>query len=479
MSLKKNIVYSSILTVSGYLFPFITFPYVTRVLGVENFGICSFYDSILTYFTLISMMGMSTLGIREIASCNGDKDKLCSVFSSLFSLNLIATVIALLLMLGSALFVNKFQEHPQMMLIGAAKLLANFFMIEWFFRGIEEFQYVTVRSILVRAVYVVSVFIFVRQSEDYLLYFLLTALMFVVNAAINMLYVRRFVTLTFSNIRITNYIRPFIVFGAYQILTSMYTSFNVAYLGFVSSDTEVGYYSSSVKLFNILLSFYTAFTGVLLPRMSSLYHSGDLNGFNKLLLLSFKVLVFIVFPIIILSEFYAPEIVTIMSGSSFGGAVLPMRIIMPLLLIIGIEQILVYQILIPQNKDQKVFVNSIVGGLIGVIANLILVKELGSSGSAVVWLLSEVCVLTMSYYFTFSIIKGIPILRIIIKRIIYSIPLIFFLAFLKAEYSGVISFIVSCLVVACYYFIIEMTVDKKSTISILLPKNLRRNTKDC
>ena len=166
-SIKKNIFYSSILTVSGYLFPLLTFPYITRVLGVKNIGVCNFVDSIVQYFIYFSMMGMMTVGIREIARAKGDRKLLSKTFSELLSLNLIATLIAVIILLICTMCIPQMSEYKSMFFIGSAKILANTLLIEWLFKGIEDFKYITLRSVIIRGLYVIAVFIFVRKAEDY------------------------------------------------------------------------------------------------------------------------------------------------------------------------------------------------------------------------------------------------------------------------------------------------------------------------
>lgn len=166
-SIKKNIFYSSILTVSGCFFPLITFPYVSRVLGVNNIGICNFVDSIVQYFIYFSMMGVMTVGIREVARTKGDKKQLSKTYSELLTLNLIVTAIMIVVLLMCTIFIPQLHEYKQMFYVGAAKVLANTLLIEWLFKGLEDFRYITVRTILVRSLYVVIVFVFVKDESDY------------------------------------------------------------------------------------------------------------------------------------------------------------------------------------------------------------------------------------------------------------------------------------------------------------------------
>ena len=141
MGIKRNFFFSSILTTANYIFPLIIFPYISRVLGVNNIGICNFVDSIINYFILFSMMGLSITGIREIAKVKKDKSILQQTFSSLFVLNLISTSIALILLIIGIYTIPQLKEHQNLMWIGAVKLVFSLFLIEWFFKGIENFKY--------------------------------------------------------------------------------------------------------------------------------------------------------------------------------------------------------------------------------------------------------------------------------------------------------------------------------------------------
>ncbi|WP_455622967.1 oligosaccharide flippase family protein, partial [Parabacteroides sp.] len=180
-NIKKNTAYSAILTTANYIFPLIIYPYISRVLGVTNIGICNFVDSIINYFTLFAMMGINTVAIREVACCKNDKVRLSKVFSSLFLLNLVTTVIMIGLLIASIYLVPEFREYKKLMYIGTSKLLFNALLIEWLYKGLEKFRYITIRTILVRCAYVVSVFLFVRRADDYPIYYALLSSIIIIN----------------------------------------------------------------------------------------------------------------------------------------------------------------------------------------------------------------------------------------------------------------------------------------------------------
>lgn len=454
MGIKKNFFYSSILTTANYIFPMLTFPYVTRVLGPENIGICNFVDSIICYFLLLSMLGIGVVGVREIAKVKNNQEKLSQVFSSLVSINIVTTIFALIVLFFCVLYVPIFQGYREMMWIGALKILFNTLLIEWFFKGIEDFRYITIRSIIVRTMYVISVFVFVRSSEDYDIYYLLMTLMIVVNSFFNIFYSRRFAKFSLSKISFRPFVGPLVIMGLYSALTSMYTTFNTTYLGLVAGEVEVGYYSTATKLYSILIALFSAFTGVMLPRMSSILSEGRVGDFKHLLKKSVSVLFSFAVPVVVFSMIYAKEIVYIIAGPDFDGAVLPMRICLPLILFIGYEQIIIIQGLMAMGKNKAVFINSICGAIVGVVLCVLLMKSLKSVGASIVWCCSELVVLSSASFFIKKYIGLTFPFAMLSKAIGYHVPLvILLLAFYSVDLNCWVS-IGLALCITCIYTIL-------------------------
>jgi O-antigen/teichoic acid export membrane protein len=473
MSIKKNFLYSSVLTTSNYIFPALIFVYVSRVLGVSNIGICDFVDSIINYFVLFSMMGVGTIGIREIAKNQSNPEALNKSFSNLFLLNSISTLIIFIIFCFSVFFIPQLNQHKEMFYIGGGKILFNLFLIEWFYKGIEDFRYITIRSVIVRIVYLVVVLIFVRQKQDYLIYYSITVGVVIINALINWKYRFKFVKFKFHEIFFRPYLKSFLTIGAYGVLTSMYTSFNVAYLGFVADNKEVGYYTTAIKLYTILLSLFTAFTGVMLPRMSSLVSEGKFDEVKLLTQKSFDALFLICFPLIIISVVLAPQIIILIAGIGYEGAIFPMRIVMPLMLVIGIEQILIIQILTPLKKDKSVLINSIIGAIVGVSINILVVTSLKSVGSSIAIVISELSVLTSANYF----VKRYTEIRIPYKKLLinisYSLPYLGICFFVKVVFKSNFAILTNSLILSLFYFFILQIKILKNALVIAVYNNIR------
>lgn len=396
---KRNFVYNGILTLSNYIFPLIVYPYVSRVLGVSNIGICNFVDSIVHWFILFSMMGMTILGNREMAAIGDDRERRSKAFSELMSLNLVTTMIAALGLLTAIFTVPKLFAYRSLLYVGVLKLFANFLCIDWYFRGTEDFRYITGRTIFVKILYVGAVFLFVRKAGDYPLYYLLTVLMLAANAVINLFYARRSVSFVRKGLQPGRYLKPFLMLGMYMLLTALYVTLNVTWLGFVTNDEQVGYYTTASKLYSIVIAFFSAFTGVMLPRMSSLVSEKRIDDFRSMIDRTFDLLFMFAVPLVVYASLCAPEIVRIFAGAGYEGAYVPARIMMPLILVVGLEQVYVIQILMPNKRDRSIFVNSCVGATVGVLLNVLLVSRLQAVGSAIVWITSEAAVLVVASWF--------------------------------------------------------------------------------
>lgn len=397
-SIKKNLFYSGLLTAANYVFPLITYPYVARVIGVDNIGAVGFVDSVVNYFVIISMMGMSVLGVREVASAAADKDDLSRRLSALLSLNAGTTVVALVIYAAVCMLVPSLREHGHLMAFGALKIAFSALLVEWLYRGLEDFRYITVRTVAVKAAYVAAVFALVRNADDYDVYYLLTVMAIGVNSIVNIWHSRGLMLHLALPPRqlMRRYALPMLTLGAYAMLTAMYTTLNVSFLGFACGDREVGFYNTALKFFTILMGFYSAFTGVMMPRLSALLSAGQHEVFHGHIRRSVAVLVSAAVPMSIACMIFAPDIVWAIAGPGYEGAITPLRIIVPLIFVVGYEQILVVQMLMPAGCDKVVLRNALAGAALSIALNALAVKHGMATATAAVWVACEICVMMLS-----------------------------------------------------------------------------------
>lgn len=457
-SIKKNFAYKSVLTLSTYLINFMIFPYVSRILGVEHIGLVNFVDNTVNYFLLFATMGISILGVREIAAVKDDIQRRSQVFSNLIGMNIVFTIFTLIIYLTCIAVVSKLNQYEELFYIGTAKIIFTAFLIEWFFTGIENFRYITLRSLAIKCVYVIAIFLFVQSPDDYRCYFILTVSVVVINALVNIMYVRRFIAFRFKDLISFRFYKQNCKLGLYAIMTSMYLTFNVMYLGLVSDNVEVGYYTTAFKLYSVILGLFTAFTNVMLPRMSALLAGGEKAYFQQLVNKSFTIVAMFSIPMILCCLILAPQIIYILSGEGYEGAVLPMRIIMPAVLFVGVAQVLAIQVLIPMKKDKILLIASIIGAIVSITVNLSLVPYLKSIGTAIVLIGSEMMVTIVYIFYVLRYkIVSFPV-NIMYKSLLCSLPssliclfcsyyikslvFAFFIAFIFALISWIVTYFV-------------------------------------
>lgn len=467
-SLKKNFIYNAILTMSGYIFPLMVYPYVSRVLGVANIGACNFVDSIVEYFTILSMMGMNTIGIREIAKCKNDRQKLDNVFSQLFSLNTLTTIAAIIILIIATNIVPKFAPYKDLLYIGVGKLFFNYMLINWFFQGLENFKYIAARTIFVKILFVISVFLFVKTEIDVKLYYFLVALTWAGNGIINFIYAKKYVSFNFTLKINKAIIGSFFILGVYWFMNSMYTTLNVAFLGFATNDIEVGYYTTANKLLTVIMTMFTALTSVMVPRVSVALKSNDNSEAKALIRKAINALMLFAIPLIFFVFPFSQELIYLMSGKGYEGATTPLQIMTPLFFLVGYDQIIVLQTLLPMGKDKDILRNSILAASVGIISNIFLTLNFGKNGSAIVLILAELSVL-LSSQFCVTKYLGLKIpFKLIIKHIIGFSPIIIICYVIKYFINSyVISLIVSASIICCYIFLAGRFILKNSILTNL------------
>lgn len=474
-SIKENFGYNLVLSLCGYIFPLITYPYVSRVLGVENIGICNFVDSLLNYFILFSIMGVGSFGVREIARYADDKKTLQVIFSNLVCINGVGTIITTIILIVCTYTLQSLIPYRPYLLMGIIKLLFNMFLVEWLFQGLQEFKYITIRSIGVRLFYVASVFIFVKNQNDSVVYYSLTIAVAVLNSIINWNFSSRFTKFKIVKIKWETFLIPVLTFGYYRILTSMYTTFNTVFLGFSSGNTEVGYFSTATKLYTILMAIFSAFTTIMVPKVSQMLNNREIQQLNKISDDTFEVLTRISLPLIIFCQFCSHEIIYLIAGNGYEGAVIPFRIVIFLLLIIGMEQIIIQQFLMATHSNKSIFAVSTIGAVTGIFLNIVITPRFGAIGSSIAWGFSEVSVLLTGILLVKRILKlSIPykgMIRSLLLSFIYIIPSVI-LSFL--EIQGLVYMIICAFVYSIIFLIINIYIYPSQIIKSII---IRKGTK--
>jgi len=401
--LKKNIFFNLILTISQILFPLITFPYASRILGPSGIGSIVFVDSITQIFLLFSALGIPIYGVREISKLKHDKLAISNLLSELLTIHMCCTGLFILFYLGLALFIPQLSAHFLLVLIGVAILIFNVFSLEWFFQGIENFSYITKRTLIVRIVFIILLFCFVSKKTDTVVYYSLMAGSSFLNAIINFNYSRRYVNGLRVSLNLKKHLKPLLIILCSNIVISVYLLMDNTIVGFLKGEVAVGYYSTAVKFAKVALTIITSFGIVLIPQISKAHTVKDYDRVNVIVNKSFNYVCTIGLPLTIGLILLSKTIILTLVSKAFLPSVLVLQIISPILIIIGMTNIFVWQVLTPFGKDKKVLFIVICGMLTSLTFNFLLIPHWSYLGAAVANVVTELVVMVLSAYYVYSL----------------------------------------------------------------------------
>ena len=481
-SVKFNFIMNFILTLSNFIFPLITFPYVSRILQASGLGKVGVATSIIVYFSMIAMMGIPTYGIKACAKIRDDSYKLTKTVYELLILNTIFLAFALTLLLLSVIFFDKLYIDKELYIILAFSMLFNVLGIEWLYKALEQYSYITIRSIFFKIASLILLFIFVKESNDILPYAMLTVLASVGAGILNFYNLRKIITLykiTFKQLEITKHIKPSFTFFLLTISITIYVNLDSVMLGFMTNDANVGYYSAAVKIKQILVSLVTSLGAVMLPRLAFYYEQKRFDEFKALVKDALDFILIVSLPLTIYFTLYAKDAILLLSGESFLASVEPMQIIMPTVFFIALSNLMGWQILVPMDREKQIVFSTIIGAVIGGIINFFAIPHLGVNGAAIANLCAECAVVIVQVVllrkFIFPILAKINIWRMLMALLI-STWIVLIVSFNLSEFINLL--LSSILFFGCY--LVSLLILKEPVVyqifsSVLNKIKLKRN----
>lgn len=389
---------NAILTMSQFIFPLITFPYVSRILLPEGTGKVSFATSVVSYFAMFAQLGIPTYGIRACAKIRDDREKLTKTVQELFIINLIMSLIAYAALFGAVVFVPRLQQDKELFLIVSLTILFNAIGMEWLYKALEQYTYITIRSIAFKFIALIATFVLIHQKSDYVIYGGISILAASVSNIFNFFHVHNYISLKpVGNYNFKRHFKAVAVFFAMSCATTIYTHLDTVMLGFMTSDADVGFYNAAVKIKSILVSIVTSLGVVLLPRASYYVEHNLMKEFYRITKKAINFVFLVATPMMIYFILFAKEGIFFLSGTAYAGSIAPMQIIMPTLLFIGLTNVMGIQILIPLGREKTVLYSEIAGVIVDVIFNALLIPRFASAGAAIGTLAAEAVVLIVQY----------------------------------------------------------------------------------
>ena len=406
-SLKANLVLNTINTVTKLLFPLITFPYATRILGPQGIGQVSFLSSIINYVVLFSSIGIPMYAIREVARVRNDSTKANITVIEIFVLHSILTMIGYVAVVLLSLFVPEVQSDAPLFYILSLTLLFTAIGCEWFYSGIEDFFYITIRGIVVRILSIFFLFLFVHSKDDLLLYGLYCVIGTIGGNLFNFIRLKKYISIdksVFKEFKPLRHLKPSLEIFILNIVISVYLQLNTVMLGLYCDAEAVGMYTAATRLMAVILSLANSIGPVIMPRTSNLIAENKISEWKSLAQKVYNYSFAITLPLSIGLFFTSKYALFLLCGQEFTPAIQAAQIVSPIIFIVMFSGFMGTQTLYPLGKVKIIIICTSLGAMSDLVLNFLLIPRYTYNGAAFSYLFAEFVTSFSMFFFAKKII---------------------------------------------------------------------------
>ena len=417
MKVIKNYLYNLSYQILTIILPIITVPYVTRIFTSEALGNYVFYNSIVSYFSLFAMLGIGVYGTKQIAAASD----VSSTFWNIYAIQLIASILAI------SVYVIVIFSIPQMRgiipLILGIVLFTKMLDISWLFAGKEDFKKITLRNTVVKVTGVISIFTFIKSSEDLYLYVFLIVIFDFLGQFVMWIPAKKFIKRPSFNMKIMKKnLHPIVLLFLPQIAISLYVVLDRTLLGLLGSYSDVGIYEQGQKLISILLTVVSSLGTVMVPRVANLLFERKDKEAQNMVKFSFILYNLIIFPMIFGLIAVNEVFVKLFLGKNFQDVKYVLYIIVFNIMFVGWTNILGYQVLVVRNKNKEFMLSTTIPAFVSVAVNIAVIPLFGYIGASITAVIVELLAFTIQWYYCRNIInKNLLFNKDLVKIILSSL----------------------------------------------------------
>ena len=468
--LKVNAVLNVVKTVFSIIFPLITFPYVSRVLMPENIGKVNFGASFVSYFALIASLGIATYAVRECSAKRNNIDELSKTASQIFSINIVTTVIAYAFMLATLLLFRQFDSYRTLIVIQSSAILFTTLGCDWLNLAMEDFAFITIRTISFQVISLILMFAFIHQPEDYLKYAVITVLASSGANIVNIYYRRKYCSVRFvRSMEWRKHLRPIMLLFVMILAQTIFNSSDITMLGLMKGDYEVGLYSSAVKMANLVSQVVASLAWVVMPRMSLYFAEENYEKINEMLKKTFTVLVTIGLPCAVGCICLSQEIILIISGEQYIAASPALSLLMIgfLFSLVG-GSFLGNMVLLPSKREDIYMIVCCIATGVNLVMNYFMIPLWGVNAAAATTMFASLLIMVLLIVKRDRRIKLDYIFRTMLPPVLGCILIFATCALVKSIAIGLILRTFACvLICVVVYFTIQIIFKNQIVIELL------------
>lgn len=452
-SITKNYLYNLTYQILVLILPLVTTPYLARTLQSDGIGTYSYTMSIMEYFMLFGSLGVSLYAQREIAYNTNNAKERSKVFIEVVLFRAITMLISIV---SFYIIFARSGEYALYYKLLTVQLIANALEISWFFQGIEEFKKTVSKNIIIKLASVISIFIFVKTPQDLTKYYIIYAFSTLIGNISLWLYLPKYIEkVNLKEINIFRHFKATIALFIPQVATQIYTVLDRTMMGTIgASMSEVGYYEQAQKIIKILLTIVTSLGTVMIPRMASTYINGETEKLKQYLKKSFNFVLILSIPMIFGLISVSQKFVPLFFGAGYDKVVVLLNIISPIILIMGLSNVIGTQFLLPTKRQKEYTISVVIGAAVNFILNLLLIKQYTSIGASIATIIAELIIVVTQVYLIREQFEIVEILKMSRKYIIAG-TLMFIVSIIlgKIIQSNIISIVVQVATGTAVYFL--------------------------
>lgn len=477
-SVTFNAVMNTILTASNAVLSLITVPYVTRVLSVEGFGAVGFAQNVASWFSVFCLFGIPLYGVRECAKVRDDKRALAKVVKELLTLLTIFTSIFLVVFAACIVVVPQLRAQAPLMWIFLVNTLLTSYGAEWFFQAIEQYRYITIRSVVFKTITLIAILLFVKNPNDYIVYGALLALGLCGNNVLNIIRLNSMISFSgLGKLDLRQHIRPLLSFLTLNAASSVYLYLDSVILALVSPDLfQVGLYQVVTKLKAFLIGVVSAVINVLVPRLSYLIRYPSGRQYQALLAKSVHTVFNIALAICAYLFVFSDLILIFISSTKYVSATVSLQVVGVTILCSSMSVLIGYAVLTPMNRERELAISNMVGIPVSLLLNFALDRPFGALGAATAIACTELAVLGVQTYFARDVLRPVVSIKELVK-IIAAVVLASVGSWGSRLLFGRIGSIPMLLAGSTVFFVIwalVLLVSRESTAMVMFDKVTRR-----
>lgn len=371
-TLFKNTIYKSMLSMVNIVVPLIIGPYIMRLLDIDLYGLYNRVFADFQMFLAFAGFGVYTLGVREISKIRDDENKVSKLFTNLFTISLLSNILVLILYVIYSLVISSGIART-LYLVMIIQLFANVFYVEFVNEALENYRFITIKSIIVKIIYFLAILLAVRNPDDIVIYAIIVSLTNFINNIVSFIYAKSKIKFNFSKLEFKKYIKPLIAVLIITNVDLLYGQLDRVMLGKYVNDVSVTIYYTAYYLVSTLSAIPYAIINVSIPRLSYLLKNEGKNIYEEKLNNSISSLLFIIVPMCLGVFVLSKEAITLYAGKKYLTAITPLMIACITRIFISLESVMNNLVMYPNNREDRILKVSIICGTSNLIINYLLV----------------------------------------------------------------------------------------------------------